>query len=363
LSEADLIRAGVLDPERCVQVCSDVFELLARGDYLMGGQSGNSHGMGLAFPDSSPFPGMPLAGPDRRFVTMPAYVGGRFDVCGNKWYGSNPTNRDRGLPRSVLTLMLNDKETGEPIGLLSANLLSAARTGAIPALASRHLAQGSKRLAVIGCGVIGKSALSALITQQPGLEAVGFFDVSPSAAQELAVWTAEEFGLQTVVAPTAEDCVSGADLVSVAASRAVPLVIDDYAFAPGATILLSGPMNSSQAFWTNSRIVLDHVGLHQDYHQEAGRSASRTDHYKTLIGGPVYELVDEGRLPPLHSMTDLAQIVAGQGNSVEEASPADKYARTVFLACGMAVFDVGLGFDLLVSAREQALGTPLSLWN
>lgn len=60
---------------------------------------------------------------------MPAYLGGRFDVCGNKWYGSNAENPKKGLPRSVLTVTLNDKDTGEPLAFMSANLLSAAEQG------------------------------------------------------------------------------------------------------------------------------------------------------------------------------------------------------------------------------------------
>ena len=50
LSEQDTIDAGVLNAPRCVDVCSEVFELLAKGDYLMGGSNHNSHGMGLVFP-------------------------------------------------------------------------------------------------------------------------------------------------------------------------------------------------------------------------------------------------------------------------------------------------------------------------
>jgi ornithine cyclodeaminase/alanine dehydrogenase-like protein (mu-crystallin family) len=84
---------------------------------------------------------MPVAGPDRRFVAMPAYLGGCFDICGQKWYGSNAENKKVGLPRSVLMLTLNDKSTGEPLAYMSANLISAARTGAVPAVGARYFAQ------------------------------------------------------------------------------------------------------------------------------------------------------------------------------------------------------------------------------
>ena len=97
LSEQDMIDAGVLDAAKCVENAEEVFRLLAEGDYLMGGGSHNAHGLGIVFPAESPFPNMPLAGPDRRFMAMPAYLGGRFDVCGCKWYGSNAANQAKTL--------------------------------------------------------------------------------------------------------------------------------------------------------------------------------------------------------------------------------------------------------------------------
>lgn len=114
---------------------------------------------------------MPVAGPDRRFAAMPGYLGGRFDVCGNKWYGSNHANAQKGLPRSVLTMMLNDKDTGAPLALMSANLLSAARTGGVPGVAAKHLANAdSKVVSVIGCGPINKACFSAIMTQLKAVE-------------------------------------------------------------------------------------------------------------------------------------------------------------------------------------------------
>lgn len=116
LSEPDLIKAGVLDAEKCINVCEEVFRILYEGDYLMGGPNHNEHGLVLVFPKETKFKHMPVAGPERRFIAMPAYLGGRFAVCGEKWYGSNVKNpKERGLPRSVLTVTLNDPDTCEPI--------------------------------------------------------------------------------------------------------------------------------------------------------------------------------------------------------------------------------------------------------
>jgi ornithine cyclodeaminase len=112
LSEQDMIAAGVTDMPACVDTMEEMFALLHHGDYRMAGANNDSHGAMVMFPEESPFPDMPRAGADRRFMAMPAYLGGNFRKAGMKWYGSNMANRDKGLPRSILTFILNDPDTG-----------------------------------------------------------------------------------------------------------------------------------------------------------------------------------------------------------------------------------------------------------
>ncbi|MFX5271977.1 ornithine cyclodeaminase, partial [Acinetobacter baumannii] len=89
-------------------------------------------------------------------------LGGRFRTAGVKWYGSNLENREKGLPRSILTFVLNDADTAAPLAFMSANLLSAYRTGAIPGVGARHLARkDSKVFGLMGPGVMGKTTLMA----------------------------------------------------------------------------------------------------------------------------------------------------------------------------------------------------------
>ena len=177
LNEPDMIKAGVLDMKKCVQSMDDMFQVMGRGDYLMGSPSENHHGMMLWFPEEKRSENMPLAGPDRRFMAMPAYVGGRFHVCGNKWYGSNVENQKKGLPRSILTVMLNDPDTGAPLALMSANLLSSMRTGAIPGVAVKYLQRkGASVLGIIGTafavlGLICTTVCSAALCAAAGTAA------------------------------------------------------------------------------------------------------------------------------------------------------------------------------------------------
>jgi len=155
LSEADMLAAGVNDVVGCTDCMEELLITLDKGDYLMGGENGNSHGTMITFPDHPLFPNMPKNGPDRRFMAMPAYVGGATDMAGMKWYGSNVENREKGLPRSILMVMLNDKDTGAPLSLMSANLLSAYRTSGIPGVGVKNLAvKNAEVLGIVGPGVI-----------------------------------------------------------------------------------------------------------------------------------------------------------------------------------------------------------------
>lgn len=358
LSEPDMIAAGVNDAEGCIKTCEEVFQLLAKGDYLMGGTNHNAHGMGIIFPKETPFPNMPVAGPDRRFFAMPAYLGGRFDVCGNKWYGSNAANTAKGLPRSILTVNLNDKDTGAPLAFMSANLLSAARTGAVPAVAAKHLARkGSEVLTIIGCGPINQSCFRNIMTQVKGIRKVYCYDLFLDKAQAVADKAAATYGVEAYATDNLEKALGESDVVTVAASRLKPLYIDSKWLKKGTTLLLTGPATGDEAFWTKSKIVFDHIGLHENYVAEAIESGDKENYYKGVIGGPIYHLIDEGKLPALKDSTSIGMIINGDAKGRENND--DIY---VFVACGMAVFDVAWGYDLYQNALKKGIGQKLNLW-
>ncbi|MFC6761771.1 hypothetical protein ACFQFQ_23490 [Sulfitobacter porphyrae] len=81
LSEPDMVRAGVTDMPACVDAMEEMFALLSRGDYRMAGTNNSSHGSLILFPENSPFPNMPKPTVDRRFMAMPAYLGGNFGTA------------------------------------------------------------------------------------------------------------------------------------------------------------------------------------------------------------------------------------------------------------------------------------------
>ncbi len=135
-----MIDAGVFDAGHCVRRWKKYF-VLAKVGRRFDGRKNREHGIHLIFPKESEIAASLLRIlRDRRFMSMPAYLGGRFHLAGEKFYGSNGRNVRKGLPRSILMATLNDVETGQLLAYMSQPIwLSAMRTGAVPGVVAKHL--------------------------------------------------------------------------------------------------------------------------------------------------------------------------------------------------------------------------------
>ena len=359
LDEPDMIKAGVMDMKRCVQSMDDMFQVMGQKDYIMGSPSENHHGMMLWFPEEKRSEKMPVAGPDRRFMAMPAYVGGRFNVCGNKWYGSNIENQKKGLPRSILTVMLNDPETGAPLALMSANLLSSIRTGAIPGVATKYLQRkGASVLGIIGTGVISRSCILAIKETMTDLAEVRAYDLFPEKAAKFAEEMGKEIGVKITPVAEMKDAVEGCDVVSVAASGLKPVDIDDAWIKPGAVIICTGAAMFSKEALLQHNVVFDNWKMHKDWLDELRDEPERL--LGVNAGHPSAKLllmVARGEVDPNH-MVSFGDVLA-KPEELGRKSDKDVF---IFLTGGMGTEDVAWGYDVYTRAKELGLGTKLSLW-
>jgi Predicted ornithine cyclodeaminase, mu-crystallin homolog len=362
LSEADMVEAGVTNMSECVDSMIEMFKLMSDGDYLMGGANQNSHGILLMFPETSPFPNMPLAGPDRRFMAMPAYLGGKFNIAGMKWYGSNVANKDKGLPRSILMVMLSDKDTGAPLALMSANLLSAYRTGAVPGVGAKYLARkGSKVVGVIGPGVMNKTAMSSFMCTCPDLDTVKICGRRRVTSEGFAEFVKEHFPRITniEIVDSIEAAVRGSDIVSVATSGSVgsdtyPFIQEEW-IKPGALFCMPANIKFDDDFILNrARNVLDNIKLYEAWSEEI--PAPRHE-VIGLLGVHYMDLIEQGTMER-SQIDDLGDIIAGR-------TPARKSDDEIILYTvgGMPVEDLAWGTTLYRKALEKGIGTKLNLWD
>ena len=362
LSEQDMIAAGVTDITRCTDVMEEALILLRNGDYRMAGENGNSHGAMITFPKDPEHEGMPSDGPDRRFMAMPAYLGGRFRTTGVKWYGSNTENRTKGQPRSIHLFTLNDTDTGAPMAVMSANLLSAYRTGAVPGVGVKHLAkQDAKVAAVVGPGVIAKSVIDATLSLRPSIDTVTIKGRSAAGVETFAQYIRENFPQVTsvVAAETTEEAIKDADVImattstDIKGSEAFPYFPTE-AIKPGALLLLPAAARFDDDFVINdARLVLDARGLYDAWAEEYGTQAYQ------LLGIPgthFHDLMREGKLSE-SKLEEIADVATGK-------IPARRNDEEIILYSvgGMPIEDVAWATDLYQSAEEKNIGQVLNLW-
>ena len=363
LSEEDMIRAGVKNMPECIDTMEEVVKCLNTGDYVMGGQNHNSHGCQVSFPKDSPFENMPKdEGDDRRFMAMPAYIGGSFDLMGMKWYGSNMDNRKLGLPRSILTVMLNDKDTGAPLCLMSANLLSAYRTGAIPGVAARHLARkDAKVCGICGPGVMGRTGLAAMMAACPEIDTVKIKGRGQKSLDAFAEYVQESYPQlkQVEKVQTIEELVKDADVIVFSNSgntdpSTYPFVKGEW-IKPGALLIGISAFDMDDDFMQKKcRLVVDNMKLYDAWSEEFPYPSFGANN---IIGSKFTDMVHDG-LISREEIYDLGDIILGKREGRK-----DDEQIIICSVGGMPVEDVAWGKVCYENAKKLGLGVPLHLWS
>ena len=363
LNEEEMIKAGVKDMPGCIEAMEEVLKCLTKGDYVMGGENHNSHGCMVRFPAESPFPNMPKnVGEDRRFMAMPAYIGGPFDLAGMKWYGSNMENKKVGLPRSILMVMLNDKTTGAPLCLMSANLLSAYRTGAIPGVGSKYLApKGAKVCGIYGPGVMGKTGLDAFAATCPELDTVKIKGRGQKSIDSLIAYAKEKYPqFKTIqVVDSVEELVRGSDVMTFAATSgedpSTYAMVKGEWVKPGALIVGPSAFNMEEDFLKERcKLVVDNRKLYEAWAEEYPYP---TFGAINIIGAKFMDMLHDGIITD-EQITDMGSILLGESKGRESDDQI-----IVYSVGGMPVEDVAWGKICYEKALKMGLGTKLHLWD
>ena len=362
LSEPDMIKAGVKNMDQCVEAMEDLLVTLNKGDYVMAGVNHNTHGAQVIFPDDPQFEGMPKNADDRRFMAMPAYLGGKYQMAGMKWYGSNCENKASGLPRSILMMMLNDKDTGAPLALMSANLVSCYRTGAIPGVGAKYLAgKDSETVTIIGPGVMGRTCLLAFLSVCPKIATV---KVKGRGLRSLHAF--EEFVKkecpqiqQVIVCDSMEEAVKDSDIICVTSTAPVkeidfPYIAEDWV-KKGALICLPSAARFDDDFLINRcKKVVDNYKLYEAWAEEFPYPSYEM---VQIIGSKFTDYLHEGRIQR-EDIVDIADII----NKKHPGRESDDEI-IVYSVGGMPVEDIAWGGTVYRNALKEGIGVELPLWD
>lgn len=362
LSEPDMIKAGVKNMDQCVEAMEDLLVTLNKGDYVMAGVNHNSHGAQVIFPDDPQFEGMPKNADDRRFMAMPAYLGGKYQMAGMKWYGSNCENKASGLPRSILMMMLNDKDTGAPLALMSANLVSCYRTGAIPGVGAKYLAgKDSETVTIIGPGVMGRTCLLAFLSVCPKITTVkvkGRGQRSLHAFEEFVKKECPQIQ-QVIVFDSMEEAVKDSDIICVTSTAPVkeidfPYIAEDWV-KKGALICLPSAARFDDDFLINRcKKVVDNYKLYEAWAEEFPYPSYEM---VQIIGSKFTDYLHEGRIQR-EDIVDIADII----NKKHPGRESDDEI-IVYSVGGMPVEDIAWGGTVYRNALKEGIGVELPLWD
>ena len=362
LSEPDMIKAGVKNMDQCVEAMEDLLVTLNKGDYVMAGVNHNFHGAQVIFPDDPQFEGMPKNADDRRFMAMPAYLGGKYQMAGMKWYGSNCENKASGLPRSILMMMLNDKDTGAPLALMSANLVSCYRTGAIPGVGAKYLARkDSETVTIIGPGVMGRTCLLAFLSVCPKITTVkvkGRGQRSRHAFEEFVKKECPQIQ-QVIVCDSMEEAVKDSDIICVTSTAPVkeidfPYIAEDWV-KKGALICLPSAARFDDDFLINRcKKVVDNYKLYEAWAEEFPYPSYEM---VQIIGSKFTDYLHEGRIQR-EDIVDIADII----NKKHPGRESDDEI-IVYSVGGMPVEDIAWGGTVYRNALKEGIGVELPLWD
>jgi ornithine cyclodeaminase/alanine dehydrogenase len=288
-----------------------------------------AHGRGEALMPPKLY--LPLEKHRGDFRAMPAYLEG---AAGVKWVNMHPENPARhGLPAVMGVYVLSDPETAAPLAVMDGTFLTAVRTGAAAAVASKHLAvPRPNTVGFIGCGVQARSVFAG----HRELYGRGFRALAADADPAKAAAFAQEVGGQVATADQAASC----DIVCTTTPSRAPVVfrswmgINQHVNAMGADA--PGKQELDPRILQDARVVLDDLA-----------QACESGEVNVPLHSGAY------RREQIHGT--LGEVVAGlkPGRAGTEI--------TVFDSTGLAVQDLALARLVYEQARARGLGLDLDL--
>ncbi len=257
-------------------------------------------------------PGSPFAGRYMGFKSVTVY----------------PDNPERGQPAVLGTYVLMSAETGQTLAVMDATRLTAWRTAAASALASRYLSRpDAARLTMVGAGTLAPFLVRAHASVRP-IRAVAVWNRSRPHADAVVA----ELALAGIAASVADDlaaAVTAADIVSTATLSAEPLV-------QGAWLTPGTHLDCVGAFKPTMRETDDEAARRARIFVDtrAGAFAEAGDILQPLQAGVI------GREAVLGELAELCHGVARGRTSAEEITLFKSVGASIEdLAAAVAVYE------------------------
>ncbi|GAB6171161.1 alanine dehydrogenase [Paradesulfitobacterium aromaticivorans] len=259
----------------------------------------------------------------------------KFKAAGLKWISAYPGNREKGLPYLSGLIVLNDSETGIPLAIMEAGIMTAIRTGAVTGLSAKYLARkDSQTVSILGCGVQARTQLEAVLATCPEVKLVKAYDISQEAAARFATDMVVKFKVTVEKAQSPQAAVMDSDIIVTAG----PILANPNPVIEGSWLkegCFGAPIDydsywQRSAFETMSRIYVDDVPQFESH---------RTMGYFNAV-------------PPVYG--DLADLVSGKISGRLNDSE-----RIIAVNLGLSLEDIAVAAMVYDQALKQGLGQLL----
>lgn len=264
------------------------------------------------------------------FRAMPALLG---DAVGVKWVNMHPENPKRfKLPSVMGVYILSDPETAFPLAVMDGTRLTAFRTGAAAAVASKYLAvKNPATVGFIGCGVQARTLLAAHRALFGNFRAI-MADASAEAAEKFA----KEAGGFVASMDQAGSC----DIICTSTPSRAPVLFRSYVGISTHINAMGADAPGKQEL--DPRLLQDGVVVLDDW-------AQATESGEVNV--------------PLHAGTyQRGQIHGTLGEIVVGKKPGRTGTEiTIFDSTGLAIQDLALARVVFDEARKRGLGIEVDL--
>lgn len=281
-----------------------------------------------------------IPGTSVRFTLMPGYVDAP------RCFGVKVVSKAEREPGSpwgshVGAVMVFSPDDGVPVALLEGSELTAIRTAAASALATRELARpDARRLAMIGCGLQAEHHVRALLEVRP-IDRIAVWGRSPARAEALRERLAVPPGVVVEVADSVAAAVADADIVTTVTSARKPVLAGEW-LRPGTHVNLVGAAVRDAA--EADVDVVKRSRFFVDYRASAMAQA-----------GELNDAIEQGVVTAAHIAGEIGEVLSGTVPGRRSETDI-----TVYKSLGVAAQDLAAGWRAWQRARERGAGIEVS---
>jgi alanine dehydrogenase len=281
---------------------------------------------------------------DGLLVAMPGYTPSA-PALASKLVTLFPHNADTRVPTHQAVIAVFDRDDGRPAALLDGTAITAARTGAGSALATRLLARAdAKTIAILGTGVQARSHARA-VARVRAFEELRIAGRARAKAETLAEELAGELDLVVRTAASWAQACAGADVVCATTHAQEPVVRREW-LAPGAHV-------TSVGYNPHGREV-DDATVAESLVVVESREAALAP--VPAGSNDLLQPIERGLIDSDHVHAEVGELVMG-GRSGRTA----REQITLYKSVGVAVQDGAAAALVLAAARERGAGHEIEL--